>query len=180
MNTHLAFLRAVNVGGTGKISMADLRAWLTKLGLAEAQTLLQSGNATFRSNGSVGEKLEMRLETEAEKQLGLRTDFFVRTAAEWDDVIARNPFPAEAESDPSHLVVVVLKGAPTAAQVKTLQAAIKGREMVRAHGRQAYITYPDGIGTSKLTLPIIEKHLGVRGTGRNWNTVLKMAALEKA
>jgi len=73
--------------------------------------------------------------------------------------------------------VVVLKAAPTPAQVRALQAAIRGREVVRAHRRELYAVHPDGIGTSKLTLPLIEKHLGTRGTGRNWNTVLKMAAL---
>jgi uncharacterized protein (DUF1697 family) len=69
---------------------------------------------------------------------------------------------------------------PTAAQVTALQAAVKGRERVQARGRHAYIVYPDGIGTSKLTIGAIEKHLGTRATGRNWNTVLKMAALAKA
>lgn len=177
MTTHLAFLRAVNVGGTGNVAMADLRAWLTKLGFADARTLLQSGNLVFRSAGAGGAKLEQRLETEAKKALGLDTDFFVRTTDEWQEVIARNPFPDAAKHDPSHLVVVVLKAAPTAAQVKALQAAIKGRETVSAYSRHAYIVYPDGIGRSKLTLPVIEKALGTRGTGRNWNTALKMAAL---
>lgn len=179
MNTHLAFLRAVNVGGQGAIAMGDLRAWLTKLGFSDPRTLLQSGNVVFRSNGAAPTtaELERKLETEAEKSLGLRTDFFVRTPAEWREVIARNPFPDVAADDPSHLVVYTLKSVPSPAHVKALQAAIKGRELVRTHGAHAYITYPDGIGRSKVTLPLIEKHLGTRGTGRNWNTALKMAAL---
>jgi uncharacterized protein (DUF1697 family) len=61
--------------------------------------------------------------------------------------------------------------------VTALQKAIVGREIVRAQGRSAYIVYPDGIGRSKLTAAMIEKKLGTRGTGRNWNTVLKLAAL---
>jgi uncharacterized protein (DUF1697 family) len=64
--------------------------------------------------------------------------------------------------------------------VAALQAAVVGRETVRAAGRQAYIYYPDGIGDSKLTLNVIEKKLGSRGTGRNWNTVLKLGALAGA
>jgi uncharacterized protein (DUF1697 family) len=62
------------------------------------------------------------------------------------------------------------------AAVAALQSAIAGRETVRAKGREAYITYPDGMGRSKLTTALIEKHLGCRGTARNWNTVLKLAA----
>jgi uncharacterized protein (DUF1697 family) len=61
--------------------------------------------------------------------------------------------------------------------VDQLQAAIAGRETVKAHGPHLYVAYPDGIGTSRLTMPFIEKRLGTRGTGRNWNTVLKIADL---
>ena len=83
----------------------------------------------------------------------------------------------EAASAPGHLLVFCLKDAPAAASVKALQAAIKGREIVRAVGRQAYIVFPDGVGHSRLTSTVIEKHLGTRGTGRNWNTVVKLHAL---
>ena len=73
--------------------------------------------------------------------------------------------------------MMCLREAPDAAAVKALQAAIKGRETVRAKGKQAYFVYPDGQGTSKLTIAIIEKMLGTRGTARNWNTVLKLGQL---
>jgi uncharacterized protein (DUF1697 family) len=177
MKTHLAFLRAVNVGGTGKIAMAALRAWLAQLGCADARTLLQSGNLVFRGPARTGAALERFLEAEARKTLGLGADFLVRTPAEWSEAIAGNPFPAEAKRDPSHLAVVVLKEAPRAAAVEALAAAIKGRETVRAGTKHLYVYYPDAMGQSKLTLPFMEKHLGTRGTARNWNTVLKMAAL---
>jgi uncharacterized protein (DUF1697 family) len=175
--THLGFLRAVNVGRTGKIAMADLRAWLTKLGFVNTQTLLQSGNLVFGGGPLTGAALEQDLEREAEKRLGLQTDFFIRTVKE---VIKHNPFRDAAKNDASHLVVAVLKSSPTASQVKALETAIKGRERLRAYGRHAYIVYPEGIGTSKLTLSVIERHLGTRGTCRNWNTTLKMAALASA
>ena len=180
MTTHIALLRGVNVGGKTKIAMADLRELLTQLGFADPRTLLQSGNAVFRSDELTGADLERLLETETEKRLGLKTDFFVRTPEEWKEVLANNPFPEEAKSDPSHLVTLFLNRAPDAADVAALQAAIKGREVVRAAGRQAYIIYPDGIGESKLTITVIEKKLGSRGTGRNWNTVLKLGAIAGA
>jgi uncharacterized protein (DUF1697 family) len=178
--THLVFLRAVNLGSIGKIAMSDLRAWLMKLGFVDVQTLLQSGNLVFRGGSLSGAALEQHLEREAEKGLRLRTDFFVRTVKEWKEVIAHNPFHDAAKNDASHLLVAVLKSAPTSSQVKALETAIKGRERVRAYGRHAYVVYPDGIGTSKLTLSMIERHLGTRGTCRNWNTTLKMAVLASA
>jgi uncharacterized protein (DUF1697 family) len=125
-------------------------------------------------------RVGQHLEREAGKRLGLQTDFFVRTVKEWEGVIAHNPFHEAAKNDASHLLVAVLKSAPTASQVKALETAIKGRERLSAYGRHAYIVYPDGIGTSKLTLPVIERHLGTRGTCRNWNTTLKMAVLASA
>jgi uncharacterized protein (DUF1697 family) len=173
----VALLRAVNLPGHNKVAMADLRALLAALRLAEPQSLLQSGNLVFRSDGQTAAQLEQLLERETLKRLGIRTDYFVRTAPEWQEAIARNPFPDEAERDPSHLVVMFLKIAPAPKAVRALQAAISGPELVRAHGLQAYITYPAGIGRSRLTTAVIESKLGSRGTARNWNTVLKLGAL---
>jgi uncharacterized protein (DUF1697 family) len=73
--------------------------------------------------------------------------------------------------------MMCLRDAPLPEQVKALQASIAGREVVKAHGRHAYLIYPDGQGRSKLTIQKIEKALATRGTARNWNTVLKLAEL---
>jgi uncharacterized protein (DUF1697 family) len=180
MPTHIALLRGINVGGKKKVAMADLRDFLTALEFGDPRTLLQSGNAVFRSDELTGADLERLLDAEAEKRLGLKTEFFVRTPEEWKAAIESNPFPEQAVKDPGHLVTMFMKKAPEPADVAALQAAIVGRETVRAAGRQAYIYYPDGIGDSKLTINVIEKKLGSRGTGRNWNTVLKLGALAGA
>ena len=160
--------------------MADLRDLLIHLDFEDVRSVLQSGNLVFRSATRSAARLERLLETEAEKRLALLTDFFVRTSAEWQDVIARNPFRKEAARDPSHLVVIFLKAAPGTAYVKALQAAITGPEIVRVDGRQAYIYYANGIGRSRLTNALIEAKLGTRGTGRNWNTVVKLGAVATA
>lgn len=157
--------------------MSDLRALLARLGFEEPRSLLQSGNLLFRAAGPAGASLERLLEAEAEKSLDLRTEFFVRSAREWKGVVAGNPFPEEAARDPGHLVVMFFRDILRGDAVTALQAAITGRERVRAEGKQAYIVYPDGIGRSRVTNGFIEKKLGSRGTGRNWNTVLKLGAL---
>lgn len=172
---HIALLRAVNVGGRA-LPMATLRDALAELGMKNPRTLLQSGNVVFESAKSPP-ALEALLERAIAERLGLVTDFFVRTEREWDAVIGANPFAREAHSDPSHLLVMPLKSAPRAPQVEALRAAIKGRERVAVDGRHAYLVYPDGIGRSKLTIAVIESRLGTRGTGRNWNTVQKLAAM---
>jgi uncharacterized protein (DUF1697 family) len=179
MSIHIALLRAINVGGRNKVAMSDLRDLCEDLGLAGAQSLLQSGNLVFQSGRRSGTELERLLEMETAKRLGLSADFIVRSAADWDTIVARNPLPKKASSDPSHLVVVFLKGAPPTKRLDALRAAIRGPEVVSLYGKQLYVVYPAGIGRSKLTLPLIEKALATRGTGRNWNTVLKLASLCK-
>ena len=176
MTTQIALLRAVNVGGI-KVSMADLRALIIDLGFDGVHTLLNSGNAVFRSKSTAGADLEKLLETEFAQRVGRPTEFFVRAAEEWESVIARNPMTDEARRDPGHLLVVVLKRTATNQEVDALRAAIDGPEVVKADGKQAYIYYPAGVGQSKLTAKLIEKKLGCPGTGRNWNTVLKLAAM---
>ena len=173
-------LRGINLAGHKQVAMADLRDLLTGLGFTDARSLLQSGNLVFRGGNRTGARLERLLEAEAKKRLALETDFFVRTAQEWKAIVSRNPFRAEAERDPGHLLVLFLKDTPGAQDVQALEAAITGREVVRADGAHAYIVYPDGIGRSRLTHALIERKLGTRGTGRNWNTVLKLAALAGA
>jgi uncharacterized protein (DUF1697 family) len=179
MTTHIALLRAINVGGHHQVAMADLRDFLTQLGFGDVQSLLQSGNLVFRSDKRTGAPLEKLLETEAEKRLGVPTDFFVRTAEAWQAIVERNPFRKEAVRDPSHLAVLFLKHAPDAEAAKALRAAITGPEVIHTDGTHAYIVYPNGIGRSRLTSSLIERKLGTRGTARNWNTVLRLAALAK-
>jgi uncharacterized protein (DUF1697 family) len=175
MTIHVALLRGVNLGGRTQVAMSDLRDLLTELGFEQVRSVLNSGNLVFGGGRKRGATLERLLETETETRLDLRTDFHVRTADEWATVVAKNPFPAEAKRDPGHLVVMFLKKAPTAKAVETLRAAITGPEIIEAVGRQAYIVYPAGIGRSRLTNSLVDSKLGTRGTGRNWNTVLKLA-----
>jgi uncharacterized protein (DUF1697 family) len=173
---HVALLRAVNVGGRGSLAMADLRKLAESLGFTNVRTLLQSGNLVFEAAAQKTPALESALEA-ALKQHGIETDFMVRRADELEAIVAANPFPSEAKADPGHLVVMFQKDAPGAKAVAALQAAVKGREIIRHKGRELYIVYPDGIGRSKLTNKFIESRLDTRGTGRNWNTVMKLAAL---
>jgi len=174
---YFAFLRAVNVAGHQPVAMADLRAMLAAIGLAEPQSILQSGNLIFRSSAKLTDELEDLLERESAKRLALKTDIMVRSAEELAAIVSANPFRVEAKSDPGHLVVLFCKAEAEKGRVSELTASITGREKVRAKGKQLYIYFPDGIGRSRLTNVAIERKTGTSGTGRNWNTVLKLAAL---
>jgi uncharacterized protein (DUF1697 family) len=157
--------------------MASLRDLLAQLGFADPRTLLQSGNIVFGCARRRPGDLESLLEAELEKQLNVATDVFVRSADEWREVVAGNPFVQEAERDPGHLLMMAFKERPTVQAVSDLQAALTGPEVLHPGGRHAYIVYPNGTGTSRLTNAVIEKKLRTRVTGRNWNTVLKLHTL---
>jgi len=179
MASYVALLRAVNVAGKS-LAMAALRDYASALGLEDPRTLLQSGNLIFRSTGKKPAELERLLEREAEKQLGAVTDFLVRSERELTAIVANNPFPTAARRDPARLLVMFLRHEPAADAIAAVRKAIVGRESIAADARQLYIVYPDGIGRSKLTTGLIEKKLATRGTGRNWNTLLKLAAAAAA
>ena len=132
------------------------------LGFAGATTLLQSGNVVFRSDRKADATLERLLERETANRLAVAADYVVRSADEWEQVVARNPFTKEAKDDPGHLVAMFLKSAPKADDVEALRSSIQGPEVIRADGKQLYIVYPEGIGRSKLTGTLIEKRLGTR------------------
>ena len=103
----------MNLAGRNMVSMSELRALAERLGMQDVRTILQSGNLVFRggrSSAAEARRLERLLEAETKKALGVATDFFVRSAGEWEEVVAANPFKAEAKSaaeraatlDPAH------------------------------------------------------------------------------
>jgi uncharacterized protein (DUF1697 family) len=177
VTTYVALLRAVNLAGHNAFAMSALRDIVSGLGFSKVRTVLQSGNVVFRAKTPSSTHLEGLLASEAKAKLGLDIDFFVRSARDWNMVVERNPFPEEASQDPAHLVVMFLKDAPSAESLAELRASIRGHEVVGVEGKQAYIVYPDGIGRSRLTNAVIEARLRTRGTGRNWSTVLRVAAI---
>jgi uncharacterized protein (DUF1697 family) len=179
MATIIALLRGINVGGRNLLAMPAVREMFEELGFDRVTTVLQSGNVVFNSNRPCGPALEQMLETETARRLGVAPKYVARTGDELDQIIQLNPFSDEAINDPAHLLVMFLKRAPKPPAVTALRAAVKGPESIHHEGRQLYIVYPGGIGRSKLTGASIEQKLDICGTARNWNTVVKLAALCK-
>jgi uncharacterized protein (DUF1697 family) len=168
-------LRAINVGGR-KLTSADFKTALDDLGYADPKTIGAAGSAVIATD-DVAAAVETGLEAELKNRLGFVTEVFARPHAALAATLKANPFPKLAKDDPSHLLVVFLKRDPTAAELAALREKIVGREDVAAGPACLYMAYPDGIGTSKLTPAIVARALQQPGTGRNWNTVGKLAEL---
>jgi len=176
MAVYVSFLRGINVGGNKTIPMAKLKAAYESLGFARVKTLLNSGNVVFETTEKNRGKLAKTIEAAVEKEFGFRPVIALRTAAELGKIIKKNPFSDMAKDDPSHLLVMALAEKPKAGAKANLARVYPGPEEVEIKGENVYVTYPNGIGKSRLTNALLEKHIGI-GTARNWNTLTKLLAL---
>jgi uncharacterized protein (DUF1697 family) len=166
MASLIALLRAVNVGGTGKLPMSELKAMCEELGFSDVRTYIASGNVVFtsrKSEAAVKAALEKRLETYAGKPVGV----LVRTADEMAKVLADNPFPKLA---PNRTMALFLDRAPPADSL----ASVRGQkdEKIKLGRREIYVHYGEGMGQSKLVIPAAKL-----GTARNMNTVAVLAKM---
>ncbi len=162
---YVGLVRALNVGGTGKLSMTDLTACCTGLGYTEVETYIQSGNVVFGSR-SAGKKVKADLQAALTAKMGAAIDVLVRTHAELAALDAKNPYP---DAEASQVLVYFLDAPPRSDE---LVVAGPGGETVHGAGRDVFVHYPNGQGRSKLKLAF-----GRRGTARNLNTVRRLVAL---
>ncbi len=180
MTVYISMLRGVNVGGHNKVKMEALRALYESLGLKDAQTLIQSGNVVFRAKQQNSTLLAKRIGDGIETHFGFRPGVIIRTTSELRNVITKNPFATRKNIDPRKLLVSFLAADPgPEAREKVLAIEVVPEEL-RVEGRELYIYFLNGMGKSKLSMPMIEKTLKTSGTGRNWNTVQKLLAMAKA
>jgi uncharacterized protein (DUF1697 family) len=166
MTAYAALLRAINVGGTGKLEMTELRALCEGCGFTQVATFIQSGNVVFqtrRSEASVQKLLEQTLAEKMGKPVGV----LVRTAEELSGVLANNPFP---DAPPNRVIVFFLTAPLRRDSLDTIETP--GGEQLVAHGREVFVHYPQGQGKSKLKPPFWRT-----GTGRNLNTVRKLGEM---
>lgn len=169
MTAYVALLRAVNVGGTGKLVMTELAAMCADAGFTDVKTYIASGNVVFRSDlpeAKVTAALDKRLEAYAGKPVGV----FVRTAMEMAAVRDNNPFPDEPGN---RVIAIFLEAAPHAEAMAGLKH--QTTEVLKPGTRELYVFYPDGQGPSKLLIPSAKS-----GTARNMKTVTKLAEMAAA
>lgn len=166
------------VGGKTQLPVAKLREKLTKAGFENVATYINSGNAIVRSR--LGrEQIIATIAELCRKHFNFDKAIFAPTLAEWDAVIARNPFPKAVVNAPTSVHAALLESAPKLEDVERIRAyAVKGED-TKIIGSVAYIHTPYGFGPSKMREKF-DQWIGVTYTARNWNTVLKLAELGRA
>jgi len=173
MRTHVALLRAINVGGYNLISMSELKNRLLEAGFEDVKTILQSGNVVFRASAKMSVQHGLTASMEGS---GVRPEFYVRTRNEWHAIIESNPFQEHSVRDPGHLLVFV----GTEPMGEWHRPDYDGPEQFGFVDGHLFVYYPEGIGSSKLGRNSSFRRATRALTGRNWNTVLRiMRALDE-
>jgi uncharacterized protein (DUF1697 family) len=182
MPTYVALLRAVNLAGYGKLPMADFRKLLESLGFKRVETYIQSGNAVFEASGSA-DKVRAAIAAGLEKMMGSPVGVMIRTHDDLSRVVAGNPFAAEAAADGARVHVAFLAGPAGAGAAAALNQIVEKyparRDRFHLAGDHIYLHLPEGAAETKFSGRTLDKAIGVQGTGRNWNTVLKLHELSK-
>jgi uncharacterized protein (DUF1697 family) len=167
MQTFVALLRAVNVGGTGKLPMEDLKAMCRDIGLLDVRTYIASGNVIFRTalgEARVKSEIEAQLQAYAGKPVGVA----VRSAGEMAGVASANPF---ADAPGNQVVAIFMDRIVTRPDIENV-TGLGDNEFVAAGHREIFVHYGGGMASTKLRIPAAKN-----GTARNMNTVAKLAAL---
>ena len=172
MTVYVALVRGINVGGRKKLAMSDLRRLLESEGYEDVRTLLQSGNAVFRTPRADPAGIASDLEAALARELGLDAKVLVRTREEVQATIEANPLPG-ATKTPAQFVVVFLSETPSKARIASVDPAAYPDVEFRFGDRVVYAWYREGIGRSRLTGDVWER-FGVVATARNWTTLTKL------
>lgn len=177
MNTYIALLRGINVGGNHMLPMKGLRLLFAQHGCSDVRTYIQSGNVVFRSRTSDTKRVKKRLASAVAKSRGFEPKVLVLTTEELEIAAANNPFP-EAEGNPKSVHLFFLTEPAKTLGIPSIEA-LRTSERFELKGRVFYLHTPDGFGTSELA-GRVEQLLGVPATARNWRTVTTLLAMAKA
>jgi len=175
MNTYVALLRGINVGGKNILPMKRLVAVLEGIGLKKVQTYIQSGNVVFQTRTNSSKKLSGDIGAAIGKSHGFVPPVLVLSIQEFRNAVVSNPFP-DGENEPKSLHLFFMESSPVSPDLARLASLQSESERFQLDGTVFYLHAPEGIGRSKLAANV-EKALGVTGTGRNWRSVKAILSL---
>ncbi len=176
MDTYVALLRGVNVGGNNKLPMKSLTALCEAQGCDSVRTYIQSGNVVFRANKKTAAVFASKLKTQIKNELGFETSVILRTEPELRAVLENNPYLTPTV-DTKFLYVTFLDNAPNLTDVVKVSPVCEGTEAFSLRGKEIFLYLPNSAGRSKLAAYRFDKILRTASSTRNWQTVSKLAGL---
>lgn len=175
MTRYVAFLGSINVGGN-RLTMAELRAAFESEGFHDVETVVASGNVLFTHEERPTRGLEEKLEMLVRQRFGMKTIAAVRNRDEVAAAISDNPFAGKGEDKLVHTMLLDRPVDPDQFAVFAAANEAYGTEKLAFGDRALYIDFVDGVASSKLTGPLIERRLGCRGTARNMRSLARIVA----
>ncbi|RWM10028.1 MAG: DUF1697 domain-containing protein [Mesorhizobium sp.] len=176
MQTYVALLYSIILGEGRRVVMSDLKAMAEALGLKNVRTLVATGNLVFEARATRISNLEQRLETAFEQSFGRHVDIIVRSAEDWLELAAGNPFPAESAKAADQVAVRVMRVPVAEDAISALQASAAEDEKVFLIGGDIWLVFSRERPSSRLLAAASHKRMGI-GTSRNWNTVRRLAEM---
>lgn len=177
MTTYVALLYSIVLGQGRRLVMADLRAMAESLDLEAPRTLVSTGNLVFEAKGATVAQLEQRLEAAFEPLFGRHVDIIVRSAADWRQLVAGNPFPKESAADASRVMVRVMRKPVADDVAAALEPYLANGERLKLVAGDLWVHFPHEPSQSKLLGALTPKRLGGAGTSRNWNTIRRLGEM---
>jgi len=168
--THVALLRAINVGGRNALPMKALAALCEAAGCSDVVTYIQSGNVAFRASAAVAKKLPAALRRAIQAHAGIDVPVIVRDAAALTAASRDNPF-LKAGADPNELHLGFLADAPPAERIALLDPGRSPPDEFVVRGGEIYFRFPKGVGQSKFSVTYFDAKLATTLTLRNLRTV---------
>lgn len=175
MNTYIALLRGINVGGKNILPMKGLVEILEDMGCEKVKTYIQSGNVVFQNKKKHANKIAREISSKILESHGFEPKVLLLEISELHDAIENNPFETE---DGKALHFGFLDSHPNNPNLERLMAVKSKSEEFKLHKKVFYLYAPDGVGRSKLAAKI-EQCIGVPVTARNWNTISKLMSMVK-
>lgn len=179
MNTYIALLRGINVGGHNKLKMEVLRSFCEELGWENVQTYIQSGNIIFHALESDTQKLEKLLSNKLKSHLNLVVPVIVLESAQLKEIFLHNPFLIERNLNPTMQHVTILQAETQPEQITSIDYKMFSPDEFIIRGRAIYLFLPNGFTHTKYTNTFFEKKFNTQATARNWKTIQKLVELSE-
>ncbi len=164
MTVYIALLRAINVSGKRKVPMSDLRELVEALGHTDVRTYIQSGNVVFNATAGSPARIRSAMEQQIETAFGFGVTVLLRSPAELEAAMRRNPFGDSA-------YVTFLDEPPTAGSIAAIDPAAFAPDEFAVHGREVFVHCPNGYGRTKINNTFFERAFATKATTRNWRTL---------
>ena len=181
MKTYISIIRGINVSGKNLIKMKSLHELYVGLGFEQVTTFIQSGNVVFRNQEMMTEELEQLISDEITKQFNLVAPVFVRELADFEIIIAQNPFCEICKEDEgnslAYLYITFLAQTPVKILLEAIELYSFLPDQFIIKGREVYLFCPGGYGKTKLDNTFFETKLKVKATTRNLRTLTSLVKI---